>query len=143
MAIGEKTMFVLHDSNTISNDEKIIDGGPAKSKKLKPILKQIITEHKGANWARLPGMYEADWVATESGLYYVAFEAGVAFPYPWEDIIRMNIDKHGRKFSKVALLVKTTTVDGNSSTMELDISLGSLAAGGLIGIYRTYGAEEL
>ena len=110
-----KTPAVLR-SGGFGDDEKIFDSGPVKSKYMAPLIWDAATA-LGRRKARSSRMLNADWVASDRALYYVAFDAGLSWQWPWPIITDIVVNKQGKTKSKLTLYIPGHAIDLHLGTI--------------------------
>jgi len=131
MPINPKTLAAL-DSGLLQNGEQVLDGGPARCRRLDRLHLDMIERELGSiravrDFARAHGVgttqvAEADWVATTRALYYISFHTRATTAWPWDRVAGVELLRKAR-FGRGALL-RLRDVDGRSE----EFGLNSLAA---------------
>ena len=120
-----RTPYVL-ETGGFQAGETIIDSGPVKSKYMAHRTFEATSQLFDRRKARSSRMLNADWVASSRCFYYVAFDAGLSWEFPWPIITELNVKKHGRRFA---------TLNLHTPDQIIDLQLGKLASNSLLKIY--------
>lgn len=119
MALRPQTKRIIAD---LDPGEGILDGGPARSKALDRRAFERLEGHFGGvtgvrHYAKSRGVgaatfMDAEWVATDNALYYVHFNAGTKYRWPWADIQQLVACRGALPWTKrLTLRTEIETVD--------------------------------